>query len=483
MEKPKVGLLLLSGEWFSQIGANKGCYKNLPDLIEKDAQEINKSLGEYLDIVNPGIVNSREKLNHALKKFKEENINLLLICYLIWGEDYFVIEALKELPEIPLLLWCYSPFQQLPRTMNMVDLFRSSGPVGAVQASGPLKRMGKNFGFVFGSHQNKETIKKIVDYSQAAKLAAGLKKMTIGILPSECNQMSGTFVDEFRLRKELGPEIKYISVNEYHLLAQKIPEEIIKRYVKELKNSYKICGVNDKSLFKSARASLGLAKVVEKFNLDALALQDLDEELHQVFGLRPCLYVPSLFEKAVVSMEADVGAAVALLILKKLTGKPPMYTEIFTFDEKENTILAGHAGIHNLNLAADKSKIKITPDKEYTESEPESAWMQFIAKPGKVTMLSLFCDVERFKMVISSGDSLPASRQAGPGKEKLDGSPHIYIKLKIPLKEFFERIVKTGMTQHWAIVHEDVVDKLEYLAEILGLEKVNVGDPKGSHYD
>lgn len=473
-EKPKVGLLTLTGEWFSQIGADKGCYKNLPKLIEKDAQKINKTLEKDLDIVNPGIVNSRKKLNHTLKKFKEEDINLLVICYLIWGENYFVIEALKELPEIPLLLWCYSPFQQLPRTMNMVDLFRSCGSVGAVQASGPLKRMRKNFGFVFGSYKNNETIKKIVDYSQAAKLASELKRATIGILPSECDQMTGTFVDEVRLKKEMGPEIKYISVKQYHLLARKIPEEEIKEYVKELKNSYKICGVSDKALFKSARASLGLAKVVEEFNLDALALQDLDEELHRVFGLRPCLYVPSLFEKAVVSMEADVGAAVALLILKKLTGKPPMYTEIFTFDEKENTILAGHAGIHNINLAADKSKIKITLDKEYLESETETAWMQFIAKPGKVTMLSLFCDVERFKMVISSGDSLPASRQAGPGKEKLDGSPHIYIKLKIPLKEFFEGMVKTGMTQHWGIVHEDVVNKLEYLAEILGLEKVVV---------
>lgn len=463
--KPKVGLLFLIGEWFSQVGATKGYYKYLPNLVEKNAQEINKSLGKYLNVVNPGIVNLREKFNKAIEKFKKENIDCLIICYLMWGEDYFVIEALRELSEIPFLLWCYCPYQKLPETLSMTDLFQGSGPVGAVQTSAPLKRMKKNFGFVFGSHKNKNTIKEIVDYSQAAKLANDLKKVTVGILPNRCEQMTGTYVDEFRLRKEIGPEIKHISVNEYYSLTQKIPEETIKKYVKELKNNYEICKVNDNALFESARASLGLAKVVEKFNLDALALQDLDEELHKVFGLRPCLYVPSLFEKAVVSMEADIGAAISLLILKRFTGKPPMYTEIFTFDEKENAILAGHAGIHDITLAADKKRIRITPDREYIESEPESAWMQFMAKSGKVTMLSLFCDVDRFKMIISSGESLP-------GKEKLDGCPHIYIKFKIPLKEFFAQIVKTGMTQHWGIVHEDIVGKLIDLAGILNLEKV-----------
>ena len=73
-EKPKVGLLTLTGEWFSQIGADKGCYKNLPKLIEKDAQKINKTLEKDLDIVNPGIVNSRKKLNHTLKKFNSSHM-------------------------------------------------------------------------------------------------------------------------------------------------------------------------------------------------------------------------------------------------------------------------------------------------------------------------------------------------------------------------------------------------------------------------
>lgn len=465
MDRAKAGLLLLTAEWFAEIGASRGYYKKLPGLIDGDAKKTAQILKKELNIVNPGVIDTKEKVDRAVKLFRRENIDILIICYLTWGEDRLIIEAVEKLSGIPVLLWCYSPFRKLPKTLDMVDLFRSSGPVGTVQASAPLKRMGKTFGFVFGSYKNKKTVKKIVDYSKAAKLASDLRKVTIGLLPYRCDAMTGTYVDEFRLKKEIGPEIKYISVQEYYSISQKIPEGKIEGYVKELKENYKISKVSDKALFKGARASLGLAEVVKKFGLDALALEDLNEELHEVMGLRPCLYVPSLFDRAVVSMEGEIGAAVALLILKKLTCKPPMYTEIFTYDEGENAILAGHAGIHDINLAGCKTDVTIAPDAEYMEAEPETCWMQFRAKEGEVTLLSLFCDVDKFKMVISSGHALS-------GKEKLHGSPHIYIKLKTPLEEFFEKAAKTGMTQHWAVVHEDVVNQLEYLADILNLDKL-----------
>ena len=79
----------------------------------------------------------------------------------------------------------------------------------------------------------------------------------------------------------------------------------------------------------------------------------------------------------------------------------------------------------------------------------------------------MFCDVERFKLVISEGEAL-----AGP--PILLGSPHAYVKVARPLDEFFERCIRTGMTQHWGLVHAEAVPELEALAEVLGLEKVVV---------
>jgi L-arabinose isomerase len=190
------------------------------------------------------------------------------------------------------------------------------------------------------------------------------------------------------------------------------------------------------------------------------------EELHRVVGLRPCLSVPELFARAVVSMEAEVGGAVALLALKWLTGKPPMYTEIFAVDIEDNALLIGHAGMHDApSLTESADDILIEPDGEYVESEPDSAWMRFRAKGGPVTLLSVFCDVERFKLVVSSGEAIG-------GPPRLLGSPHAYVRLPTPVGAFLERAIRTGMTQHWALVHADATAELAALAEILELERV-----------
>ncbi len=463
MNKPKIGLLLLSAEWLTQIGADKGFYRNLPGQLSKNGKAIARLLSRRLQIINPGIVNTREKSAGAAATFRKEKIDLLLICYLTWGEDYLFLEVIKKLPEIPVLLWCYVPSSRLPKKIDMAELFPLSGPVAAVQASGPLKKLNRPFGFVFGSAENKDAVNYIFGYSRAARVAAGLKKTRIGLLPSFCNQMSGTHINKARLKCEVGPELVTISVGEYVGSVKKVSDKRVNDFVGGLKESYRVDNVSGAALLKAGRVSLGLADVIDKYRLDGLALQDLDEELHRTLGLRPCLAVPALFEKAVVSMEGDVGAAVAMFVLKRLTDKPVMYAEIFTFDEKKNAVLAGHAGMMDTRLAENQKEVRIVPDYEYFESEKETAAMLFRAKSGKITLLSIFDDNKKFKMVISTGEAVG-------GKKIFEGSPHIYIKLKTPLPEFFTTAVRTGMTQHWAIVHENVVDKLKFLSEILKMD-------------
>ncbi|MBL7199489.1 MAG: hypothetical protein ISS56_05025 [Anaerolineae bacterium] len=470
MTRPKVGLLLLTAEWFSQIGASQGVFQGLSHLLDVDAANIEQALGVYLEVVNPGVLATRAQVSEAIERFEREGIDALVACQITWGEDRLILDAVEKLPQTPLLLWCYAPFRRLPVPMTMRDLFRASGPVGAVQASGPLKRLGKAFGFAFGSYEDKEAIHRIVAYAKAAQTVRELRRATIGVLPYRCDQMTGTYVDEFRLRKEVGPTLKYISVQDYRSACEQIPDETVAAYVRGLKAGFRISEqTTEAGLFNGARASLGLAEVVAAHDLDALAIEDISEELHRAIGLRPCLYVPALFERAVVSMEAEVGGAVALLMLKMLAGKSPMYSEVFTYDREGNCLLMGHAGVHDISLAESTGDVLIEPDGEYVESEPDSAWMCFRVKAGQVTMLSVFCDVDRFKMVIASGEALG-------GEDRLLGSPHAYVKLAVPVASFFEQSIRTGMTQHWALVHDDVVDELIALADIAGLESVVIGE-------
>ncbi len=463
--KPKVGLLLLAAEWFSQIGAMAGSFAALPGQLACGAREIQAALSAELDLVTNGVDASVEAVERSVRDFARENVDCIVVCPMTWGEDRLVTCVVERLPRTPLLLWCYTPHERLPLQIDMCELFRSSGPVGAVQASGSLKRLGKQFEFVFGSHNSRDAIERIVRFSKANKVAAELKKVQIGILPYRCDQMTCTYVDEFRLKAQIGPALKYLSVGEYRAVCDAIPEQKLNAFVDDLRARFKIDDrTTSAGLVNGARVSLGLAELASQHRLDAIALQDLSEELHRVMGLRPALYTPELFQQAVVSMEADVGASVALWILRALTGKAPLYGEILNFDVEDNCVLIGHAGIHDLELASEDPVI-IEPDGEYQESEPDSCWMRFRVKAGEVTMLSLFCDVDGFRMVIAHGECLS-------GPERIAGTPHGYVRLDVPVPDAFEKMARAGMTQHWAMVHADVVKEVAALADTLGLEKV-----------
>jgi L-arabinose isomerase len=314
--KPRVGLLLLTAEWFAQIGATGGSFADLPRTLEKDASRMEAALGPKLEVVCPGVLATLEQVDEALERFKEEDVDLVVACQITWGEDRLILRAVEALPSTPLLLWCYSPLRRLPDQLTMPDLFRGSGPVGALQASGPLKRLGKRFGFAFGSHEDEGTIRQIAAYARAAKVARELRGVRIGVLPYRCDQMTGTWVDEFRLRKEIGAELTYISTHDYRAICEQIPDQRVAAFVTDLKRDYPIAdSTTEAGLANGARVSLGLAEVAARYDLDAIAIEDVGEELHRVVGLRPCLCVPELFERAVVSMEAEVGGAMALLML------------------------------------------------------------------------------------------------------------------------------------------------------------------------
>jgi L-arabinose isomerase len=466
---PKIGLLLLTAKWFSQIGATQGTFSSLSTTLQADAQRICSTLSPDMDLVCPGILSTPDQVASAINQFQQENVDGVIICYLTWGEDRTVLEAVDRLGNLPFLLWCYLPLPSLPDPLSMPEMLRMSGPVAALQASGPLKRLGKKYAIAFGTPGNPPCHQQLTAFARASRIAHDLKRAVIGVLPYRCDQMTGTYVDEFRLRQELGPSLKYISTSDYRILCEAIPAEQVQAFVHQLKASYPLSpDLTDLGLLRGARVSLGLAELVKQHALDAIAIEDVGEELHRMLGLRPCLSVPELFERAVVSMEAEIGGAVALLILRHLTDQPVMYTETFTADVADNCLLLGHAGIQDARLAASPQEILLEPDGEYRESEPDSAWMSLRIKGGQITLLSVFCDVERFKFIIASGEALP-------GPRRLLGSPHALVHLTTPLSDFFTQALRTGMTQHFALVHAQVIDELLILADILGVDVVTIG--------
>lgn len=468
--KPKVGVALFAARWFGEVVlGEKSSAAEFEKFLKEDTNKIHNKLKMDYEIVSSTIITSVEKAKEVSKKFLSEDIDILLLVFLLWSEDEYLL-PFKDLMKIrPSILWVYTPYTKAPSKSDVMTLFRNSGIVGAFEGFGVLNKMGTKPFLVIGSVEEEEPFFEIKKIVSAAKVLRELKNARLGVLPYRNNQMIVTYVDEFRLYSQIGPVVDYISVLQLKKAADSVPEASVDSYINEVKKKFKVDSrVSDKDLYLSARASLGMQKIIEDNNIDGLALSDLNLELHEVMGCRPCLYPESLARSnKVVGNEGDLGCTTAMLILQRLTGNPVMFTEIFNYDKETNTIVAGHAGPSNYLLADESTGIAITPDYELMDATLDigGVWMEFVGKPGRVTILNMMCTVDSFQFTILGGESLG-------GILRLDGYPHYCIKIDPDINEFLYSNAKTGVSHHWAIVNEDVRDELCYLADMLDIKKV-----------
>jgi len=201
-----------------------------------------------------------------------------------------------------------------------------------------------------------------------------------------------------------------------------------------------------------------------RYNLQAVAIQDLDEELHRLVGTRPCLCPPLSAERGVAfSAEGDLHSALGVLAAMRASASPCMYTEIFTFDPQENLLLVGHASVHDPRLAAG-GQVTLVPDLEYCHSDAvEGAWLEFVYAEGPVTGVSLYDAGHAYRLTAFEGTSLGAP-------QRLEGYAHAVIRPQVDVRQLLPRLVQRGMTQHFAIAPGRIADILAYWCQLSGIE-------------
>ena len=455
MEKPKLGVALFKSEWFEAI-----------ERIETpDVENILTLLRESFDVVFPCEISSMENARIAEREFTSNQVDAVIYIFMMWSDDFPLIHLVRKFRHLPAMVWCFTPYDRLPDSLDIRGLFRGSGSVGFFQGSAPLSKMGLNFELCFGAVTDEDTKAKLKDYSCALSIKKRLESLRIGQLNPRCGCMTGTFVDEFKLRATFGSEV--IPLTAYRVLqeAETISDATIKDYITSLKNKYRIIDVSDEALYYSARATLAIEKLVLEEDLGLLAIEDLNEEMHQLLKTRPCLWTERLEERDIVfSEEGDTVSGLCVLLTSLMSGSPCMYSEIFTFDKPENTLVVGHAGIHDIRVAGD-NEITIIPDMEYEGiDEVSGAWMRFYGRSGRVTLTSMFSTDKGYRMISFKGTVID-------GGSKMDkGFSHVCVKCDRDIAEIYETLARYGVTQHFSVCWSDINDRLEVFCRVMGME-------------
>ncbi len=469
-KKPRIGLVFFAARWFEEVVLGGGeISEKFISFLSADTSRIKDLLAQENEVIDFPVVTSMEKAWNVSESLLAGNFDAVVFCSAVWTEDEYLL-AFKDVMKIrPSIIWGMTPYRNSPVRSDIMDLFRNSGIVGTVEGLNVIVKMGARPFYVFGGYFDEEPVRKINRIVKTARVFKDLKRAKFGILPYRNFQMITTYVDEFRLYSQIGPVVEYISCLQLKKASDAITEKEVEDYLSEIYKRFKIDPrVTKENLLRSSRVSLGFERIIFNNKLDGIALSDLIPELHEVVGLRPCLYSEKLARSdAVVGNEGDLGGTTGMYILRRLTGNPVMFTEIFNLDYESNSVGAGHAGPSNYLLSQGDSHVTITPDFELMDatSNISGVWMEFIGKPGKVTILNFICTLDSFQMTILNGESLG-------GEPRFDGYPHYQIKLEPDLQDFLKTNSINGTSHHWAVVNGNVKEELLLLADMLGIKRV-----------
>lgn len=469
IRKARAGLLLIASPRFKNLGEglSRGTYG---ERKADDVEKIREGL-DFLDIEYPGITYEREDVERAMKQFCDAEVDFIIAEFLSWSEDFAWIRFLRDMPEAPVLfINAAKPRMTFENTIDeddFIDYLCSGTLVGSLEASGSVPRTGRsNFHTVMGTRE--EVIGKIKVFASAARVRSILKHSNIGLMANYNEAMWSTYMDPYRIFTKIGPEMHFLPYSEYGEVINSITKEELAAYCNDLTSRYRMMDDVEYSKFEgSAIASLALAKLAQASDTDLMVYNDIDTATFKVAGCRAGFYHPWFNETcSMLVPEADTGAGLVCYILKLLTGKNINFLEPFHIEDDFGTFAGGHAGPNDHNDPQWQQNVVIARDVRFAKTKWKYAGAPFAwyrISPGMKTLAQLIEDNGKYKLICGLAESLP-------GKQILTTYSHSIFRPEVPVKSFFEQILKIGSTQHFGVVDGDWRQELKAVADIMGFE-------------
>ena len=474
--KPRAGLLLIASPRFKNLyGPKRGTYGERKDEAVKEI----KATMEFLDLVDPGIVYEREDAQKAMDLFYNEKVDFVYAEFLSWSEDFAWIRFLRDCPEMPVFFANVAkPRMTFETTLDdddFVDYLCAGTLVGSLEGSGSIRRVPrKGVHTVLGNRD--EVTEKLKVYAKAAKTRSVLRRSNVGLMANMNEAMWSTYIDNYDLFTKIGPEIHYLPYSDYGTEIDNLGEDEVKAYADELTSKYKMMpDVEYDKFIGCVKATLAIKKMAEKNDIDCYVYNDIDQATFRTAGCRAGFY-PQWFNEnvSVLVPEADIGAGLITYILKLLSGKNVNFIEPFHIEDDFGTFAGGHAGPNDHNDPKWQDNVVISRDVRFAKTSWKYAGAPFAwyrISPGMKTVAGLYEEDGKYKLITFQAESLSEKDTPQSDKKHLLATySHTIFKPVVPVKELFEKILKIGATQHYAIVDGDYTAELEALADIMGFE-------------
>lgn len=452
----------------------------LDDLLEKQRVFIDKLGRNAVEVVDFGMVDDAQTAYELVPKLKAADLDLIFCDMLTYATSSTFGVIVKNI-DVPMVLVALQPDKAMDysRASTYMQLYNDD-VCSLPEFAGVAVRMGKKIpDMIIGTlHDDPESETQIDEYCRIARVLHGLKTARIGHIGHPIEAMLDMHTDSTMLTAHFGVHVVQCEAHEIVGPYQNgVTEEEIAEEERRILGFFDTPDpvsdpisekLKDADLRVAAQVSVALEKFVTEKNLDGLAYYyDGEDNSDTRLVMSNLIVGNSLLTSAGFPMcgESDLKCCIAMFIMDRL-GIGGSFAEFHPVDFKENFVLVGHDGPHNISIAQGKPVLRSL--KKYHGKPGFGAGVEFKIKEGPITMLSISSTYEgKFKFVIAEGESVE-------GPIPPTGNTNTRGFFKPDVRTFLTRWIKEGPTHHFALGIGHHASSIQKIANYLNIESVIV---------
>lgn len=461
--KARVGVFAIA------LGAYLPQFPSLVPEFEGQFADFKKTIPDSVELVDGGIVTTKEAAMAAGDKFRAADVDLVLLQMLTYATSYNMLPAIRDL-NVPVVLVNVqkkkAPDYANTDTATWLGELYACGAVGEMVAD--LERAGKRHAVITGVVEggDPEVEKQIAEWCTAAQVRRRFRDTNIAQIGRPYPGMMDLYIDETNLYNRMGLYTKQFDWEKMWSIADDITDEdAIRAKAEDILDTFDIeGGATVKTVWEMAKYVVAFEKWVKDEQL-ALVASHYDGFAQGVAGKLDSMLIPAfsmlIKQGTACAVEGDIKVAMAMSILKTIAGTGQL-SEMYSIDFNEDICIIGHSGSGDADISVDrKPTMKIVP--VFHGKTGGGYLTQFYPPAGDVTYLAITQDKDgHFKFVVAEGVN-----EEGP--IFTFGDTNMRTRFSIGAREFCNRWSEAGPTHHMAAAigrHIDVIEKVGKILDI-----------------
>ena len=450
------------------LGAYLPQFPSLVPEFEAQYDAFKKTIPDTVEIIDGGIVTTKELSQAAGDKFRAADVDLVICQLLTYATSYNMLPAVRDV-NVPVVLVnvqkLKAPDYANTDTAKWLGELYACGAVGEMVAD--LERAGKRHAVITGVVEGGDPYvqKEIEEWCRAAQVRRRFRDTNLAQIGRPYPGMMDLYIDETNLYHRMWVYTKQFDWEKMWAIADDITdEEAIRAKAQDILDTFEIEGGGTiEKVWDMARYVVAFEQWVRDEQLGLIA-SHYDGFAQGVAGKLDSMLIPAfsmlIKQGTACAVEGDIKVAMAMSILKTISGTGQL-SEMYSIDFNEDICIIGHSGSGDAAISEKKPTMKIV---DVFHGKTGGGYLtQFYPPAGEVTYLGITQDRDgHFKFVVAEGVN-----EEGP--IFTFGDTNMRTRFSCGAREFCNRWSEAGPTHHMAAANGRHIDTILKVAKIFNV--------------